>query len=52
MTDEKLKAYQDIELEMNEFKKAARDRELKIKREWYLKRGYGSGRKYKPDRSL
>lgn len=33
MTDEKLKAYQDIELEMNEFKKAARDRELKIKRE-------------------
>lgn len=33
VTDEKLKAYQDIELELNEFKKAARERELKIKRE-------------------
>ena len=33
VTDEKIKAYQDIELELNEFKKAARDRELKVKRE-------------------
>lgn len=33
VTDEKMKTCQDIELEFNEFKKAARDRELKIKRE-------------------
>ena len=33
VTDEKIRAFQEIDQEYNEFKKAARDRELKIKRE-------------------
>jgi hypothetical protein len=33
VTDEKIQAYQGMELELTEFKKAARERELKIKRE-------------------
>ena len=33
VTDEKVKAFSDMDLEFTEFKKASRDRELKIKRE-------------------